>query len=92
MHDVIDVSIENKHVNDVTEECWKNAHTIQNVISVDQLNDKTDEENLTQLRYWFDNPFNVGLIFDEFLIIIAWKDNDKIMKSKLLNFPLSYEF
>ena len=52
MHDVIDVLIENKHVNDVTEECRKNAHTIQNVISIDQLNDKTDdEENLTPLRY-----------------------------------------
>ena len=74
MHDVIDALIDNKYVNNITEECKKNAHIIQNVISVDQLNDKADEENLTPSRYLFDNPFNVGLIFDEFLIIIVWKD------------------
>ena len=51
MHDVIDALIDNKYVNDITEECKKNAHIIQNVISVDQLNDKTDEENLTPSRY-----------------------------------------
>ena len=51
IHNVIDALIENHHVNDVTEECTKNAHTIQNVISIDQLNDKTDEENLTPSRY-----------------------------------------
>ena len=59
MHDVIDALIDNKYVNDITEECKKNAHIIQNVISVDQLNDKTDEENLTPSRYLFDNIFNV---------------------------------
>ena len=53
MNDVIDALIENHHVNDVTEECTKNAHTIQNVISIDQVNDKTDDENLTLSRYWF---------------------------------------
>ena len=51
MNDVIDALIENHHVNDVTEDCTKNAHTIQNVISIDQLNDKTDEENLIPSRY-----------------------------------------
>ena len=51
MNDVIGALLENKHVNDVTEECKKNSHTIQNVISVDQLYDKTDEENLTPSRY-----------------------------------------
>ena len=51
IHNVIDALIENHHVNDVTEECTKNAHTIQNVISIDQLNDKTDEENLIPSRY-----------------------------------------
>ena len=46
MNNVIDVLIKNKHVNDVTEECTKNAHTIQNVISINQSDDETDEENL----------------------------------------------
>ena len=50
IHNVIDALIENHHVNDVTEECTKNAHSIQNVISIDQLNNKTDEENQTLLR------------------------------------------
>ena len=40
MSDVIDELIENHLVNDVTEECMKNAHTIQNVITVDEFNDE----------------------------------------------------
>ena len=51
MSDVIDGLIEN--VNDVTEECTNNepnnAHTIQNVISVDRFNDNDDGEKLRYL-------------------------------------------
>ena len=50
IYDVIDALIENHLVNDVTEECTKNAHTIQNAIPVDKFNDKTDEGNLPSLR------------------------------------------
>ena len=51
MSDVIDGLIEN--VNDVTEDCAKNAHKIQDVIHVDRFNDITDDENLSLLRYIF---------------------------------------
>ena len=51
MSDVIDALIEN--VNDITEECMKNAHNIQNVIPFEQFNDITDDESPTLLRYAF---------------------------------------
>ena len=50
MSDVIDGLIENHFVNDVTEECTNNAHTIQNVIPVDKFKDETDDENLLMSR------------------------------------------
>ena len=40
-------------VNDVTEECTNNAHTIQDVISVDQFNNIADDKDLATLRYGY---------------------------------------
>ena len=50
MGDIIDGLIKKHHVNDVTEECTNNAHTIQNAISVDRFN-KNDDDNEEMLGY-----------------------------------------
>ena len=69
MSDVIDELIENHLVNDVTEKCTKNAHTIQNVVPVDEFNDITDDENPSLLRYIFQDFYNSSDTFKRFKML-----------------------
>ena len=51
MNEVVDVLIKESYVKDVTEDCNAHAHTILNVVPVDEFRDSA-AINSSLIRYW----------------------------------------